>query len=51
MKFTEVNKFATITNHMLTECPVIVNKKFWGSPHAWAAKDIQEGSRHTGEGK
>lgn len=31
MKFTEVNKFATITNHMLTECPVIVNKKFWGS--------------------
>lgn len=31
MKFTEVNKFATITNHILTECPVVVNKKFWGS--------------------
>lgn len=31
MKFTEVNKFATITNHILTECPVIINKKFWGS--------------------
>jgi len=31
MKFTEVNKFATITNHILTECPVIVNKKFWNS--------------------
>lgn len=31
MKFTEVNKFATITNHILTECPVVVNKKFWGT--------------------
>lgn len=31
MKFTEVNKYATITNHILTECPVIVNKNFWNS--------------------
>jgi TRAP-type transport system periplasmic protein len=31
MKFTEVNKFATVTNHILTECPVVVNKKFWAS--------------------
>lgn len=31
MKFTEVNKFATITNHILTECPTVVNKKFWES--------------------
>jgi len=31
MKYTEVNKFATVTQHMLTECPVIVNKKFWAS--------------------
>ena len=31
MKFTEVNKFATITNHILTECPTIVNKAFWNS--------------------
>jgi len=31
MKFTEVNKFATLTNHILTECPVVVNKKFWNS--------------------
>ena len=31
MKFTEVNKFATITQHMLTECPVVVNKQFWAS--------------------
>ncbi len=31
MKFTEVNKFATITNHILTECPTVVNKAFWNS--------------------
>ena len=31
MKFTEVNKFATITNHILTECPTVVNKTFWNS--------------------
>ncbi|MHB8827940.1 MAG: DctP family TRAP transporter solute-binding subunit [Syntrophales bacterium] len=31
MKFTEVNKFATITNHVLTECPTVVNKDFWKS--------------------
>lgn len=29
MKFTEVNKYATLTSHILTECPVVVNKKFW----------------------
>jgi tripartite ATP-independent transporter DctP family solute receptor len=29
MKFIEVNKFATMTHHMLTECYTIVNKKFW----------------------
>jgi tripartite ATP-independent transporter DctP family solute receptor len=31
MKFTEVNKFATITHHILTECPTLVNKAFWNS--------------------
>ena len=31
MKFTEVNKYATITNHILTECPTVVNKAFWMS--------------------
>lgn len=31
MKYTEVNKFATVTQHILTECPVIVNKKFWST--------------------
>lgn len=29
MKFIEVNKFATMTHHILTECYTIVNKKFW----------------------
>ncbi len=29
MKFTEVNKYATLTSHILTECPVVVNKVFW----------------------
>jgi TRAP-type transport system periplasmic protein len=29
MKFTEVNKYATLTSHILTECPVVVNKRFW----------------------
>jgi tripartite ATP-independent transporter DctP family solute receptor len=31
MKFLEVNKFATLSNHILTECPTVVNKKFWAS--------------------
>ncbi len=31
MKFIEVNKFATVTHHILTECYTIVGKKFWES--------------------
>jgi TRAP-type transport system periplasmic protein len=31
MKFTEVNKFATISHHILTECPTVVNTDFWNS--------------------
>ncbi|MCS7281110.1 MAG: DctP family TRAP transporter solute-binding subunit [Desulfobacterota bacterium] len=31
MKFTEVNKYATITNHILTECLTVVNKAFWNT--------------------
>jgi tripartite ATP-independent transporter DctP family solute receptor len=31
MKFIEVNKYATLTSHILTECPVVVNKGFWDS--------------------
>ncbi len=29
MKFTEVNKYVTLTHHMLTECVIIVNPDFW----------------------
>ncbi|HAR96119.1 MAG TPA: C4-dicarboxylate ABC transporter substrate-binding protein [Deltaproteobacteria bacterium] len=29
MKFIEVNKYATMTHHILTECYTIVNKKVW----------------------
>jgi len=29
MKFTEVNKHITLTSHILTECPVVVNKRLW----------------------
>lgn len=31
MKFTEVTKYATVTNHCLTECPIIVNPDYWAS--------------------
>jgi tripartite ATP-independent transporter DctP family solute receptor len=44
MKFTEVNKFATLTNHILTECPVVVNKKFWNSLTPEQQKIFKEAS-------
>ncbi len=31
MKFTEVNKYVTLTNHFLTECIVICGVDFWNS--------------------
>jgi TRAP-type C4-dicarboxylate transport system substrate-binding protein len=31
MKFMEVQKFATISQHILTECLTIAGKKFWDS--------------------
>lgn len=31
LKFNEVNRYATMTDHILGECPVIVNKKLWDS--------------------
>jgi len=31
MKFMEVQKFATLSQHILTECLTIVGKKFWDS--------------------
>jgi TRAP-type transport system periplasmic protein len=44
MKFTEVNKFATLTNHILTECPVVVNKAFWNSLTPEQQKIFREAS-------
>jgi TRAP-type C4-dicarboxylate transport system substrate-binding protein len=29
MKFTEVCPYATLTNHILTECPMVVNIDVW----------------------
>ena len=31
MKFTEVTKYATLTHHCLTECPIIVSPDYWES--------------------
>ena len=31
MKFTEVNKYATRTQHILTECIIVANLDFWNS--------------------
>jgi tripartite ATP-independent transporter DctP family solute receptor len=31
MKFIEVNKYATLLQHMLTECYTILSRDFWGS--------------------
>ncbi len=31
MGFTQVNQFATMTDHILIECPIVVNKTFWNS--------------------
>lgn len=31
MKFTEVNKYVTITHHILTECPIVANLDWWNS--------------------
>ena len=44
MKYTEVNKFATLTNHILTECPVIINKNFWNSLTPEQQKIFKEAS-------
>ena len=41
MKFTEVNKYVTRTNHALTETVIVVNADFWNS----LPKDVQEAFR------
>jgi len=47
MKFTEVNKFATITNHILTECPIIANLDWWNSLPAKYQKILREAAYET----
>jgi TRAP-type transport system periplasmic protein len=44
MKFTEVNKFATLTQHMLTECITILSKPFWDSLTPEQRKIFHEGA-------
>jgi tripartite ATP-independent transporter DctP family solute receptor len=43
MKFTEVNKQATLLQHMLTECYSIVSQNLWGSLTADQKKIFREG--------
>lgn len=42
MKFTEVNKYVTITHHILTECVIIVNPDFWNTLSTSEKKAFRE---------
>ncbi len=42
MKFTEVNKYVTLTHHILTECVIIVNPDFWNTLSASEKKIFRE---------
>ena len=42
MKFTEVNKYVTITHHILTECFIIANLDWWNSLPARIKKVMKE---------
>jgi len=42
MKFTEVNKYVTMTHHILTECVIIVNPDFWNTLSANEKKIFRE---------
>ncbi len=42
MKFTEVNKYVTMTHHILTECVIIVNPDFWDTLSAKEKKIFRE---------
>ncbi len=44
MRFTEVNPYVTMTDHVLTECPVILNKKFWDGLSARHKHILREGA-------
>ena len=42
MKFTEVNKYVTITHHILTECPIVANLDWWNTLSPQYQKILQE---------
>ncbi|OPX38741.1 MAG: hypothetical protein B1H13_10790 [Desulfobacteraceae bacterium 4484_190.3] len=42
MKFTEVNKYVTITHHILTECFIIANLDWWNSLPARVQKIMRD---------
>jgi tripartite ATP-independent transporter DctP family solute receptor len=47
MKFTEVNKYVTITHHMLTECPIVANLAWWNSLSPEVQKIMREAAYET----
>ena len=42
MKFTEVNKYVTISNHILTACPIVANLDWWNGLSPATQKIMQE---------
>ncbi len=47
MKFTEVNKYVTITHHILTECPIVANIDWWNKLPAKYQKVLREAAYET----
>jgi tripartite ATP-independent transporter DctP family solute receptor len=47
MKFTEVNKYVTITHHILTECPIVANIDWWNTLPAKYQKILREAAYET----
>ncbi|MFN3535048.1 MAG: DctP family TRAP transporter solute-binding subunit, partial [Desulfatiglandales bacterium] len=47
MKFTEVNKFASISGHLLTECIIIVNQDWWNKLKPEYQQILKEAAYNT----
>ena len=47
MKFTEVNKYVTVTHHILTECPIVANLDWWNALPANYQKILKEAGYET----
>jgi tripartite ATP-independent transporter DctP family solute receptor len=45
MKFTEVCRYATLTNHILTECPMVINIASWERLTPEQQKIFREGAK------